>query len=233
MTAFLALAVALALACGVCTSSPASAPGVDATTAALQLQGTALALQLTQAAMGAPPQAQAPNPPAAGNPPAPNVPPVPQPGVPAAAAKPVLSGVVPYCDRLSGTMNFRVDPARTVPEVDAGLRAGSLKITLAGAPATCSVTGGATVVTCTASIKPLVFPLAVQALDNSVVVSDFSAIGDACSPVDGGWSDWSDCSSACGGGTQKRTCTSPKPSNGGAQCTGPKVQACNTDPCGP
>lgn len=64
MTAFLPLAIALMLACDLGTSSPASGPGVDATTAALQLQGTALALQLTQAAMGAQPQAQPPNPPA-------------------------------------------------------------------------------------------------------------------------------------------------------------------------
>lgn len=28
----------------------------------------------------------------------------------------------------------------------------------------------------------------------------------------GGWTDWSTCSAACGGGTQSRTCTSPAPS---------------------
>jgi hypothetical protein len=50
-------------------------------------------------------------------------------------------------------------------------------------------------------------------------------------PVDGGWSAWSSCSATCGGGTQTRTCTNPAPKNGGAQCSGPSSQACNTQAC--
>jgi hypothetical protein len=50
-------------------------------------------------------------------------------------------------------------------------------------------------------------------------------------PVNGGWA-WSACSAACGGGTQTATtCTNPPPSNGGAQCSGPTTQACNTQAC--
>ena len=51
------------------------------------------------------------------------------------------------------------------------------------------------------------------------------------SPVDGGWCDWSTCSVACGGGTQTRTCNCPAPANGGAPCSGPSSQACNTQAC--
>ena len=50
-------------------------------------------------------------------------------------------------------------------------------------------------------------------------------------PVDGGWSDWSECSVTCGGGTQNRTCDNPEPVNGGSACSGDAVQACNTQAC--
>lgn len=63
ITAFLLVAVVLMLACGVSTSSSGS--GSAATQAALQLQGTAMVLQLTQAAINAPAQVQTANPPAA------------------------------------------------------------------------------------------------------------------------------------------------------------------------
>lgn len=53
----------------------------------------------------------------------------------------------------------------------------------------------------------------------------------ACSPIDGGWSGWSGCSAACGGGTQTRTCANPPPSCGGAACSGPSSQSCNTQAC--
>ena len=58
--------------------------------------------------------------------------------------------------------------------------------------------------------------------------------------VDGGysdWSEWSDCSASCGGGSQVkvRTCTNPSPRNGGIDC---KVlgesqieRSCNPEPC--
>ena len=52
--------------------------------------------------------------------------------------------------------------------------------------------------------------------------------------VDGGWtefSDWSDCTATCGGGTEirTRTCSNPTPANGGAECTGSDVE---TQTCG-
>ena len=56
--------------------------------------------------------------------------------------------------------------------------------------------------------------------------------------VDGGWSDysdWSECSAECAGGTQTRTrtCTNPAPANGGAECVGEseETRPCNEQPC--
>jgi hypothetical protein len=57
---FLPLAAAIILACGVSLGPPQAAPAVDATTIALQLHTTALSLQLTQAALSALSQGQAP-----------------------------------------------------------------------------------------------------------------------------------------------------------------------------
>jgi hypothetical protein len=53
MVVFLLSSVGLILACGLSFSSPQPAPGVDPTLAVLQLQGTAMVLQLTQSAMNA------------------------------------------------------------------------------------------------------------------------------------------------------------------------------------
>merc|ERR1711881_517301 len=59
-------------------------------------------------------------------------------------------------------------------------------------------------------------------------------------PVNGGystWSDWSECDTDCGGGSQSRsrTCTNPEPANGGADCAGigdaSEQQACNEQAC--
>jgi len=50
-------------------------------------------------------------------------------------------------------------------------------------------------------------------------------------PVNGGWSSWSACTKACGGGTQTRTCTNPAPAYGGADCSGSSSQSCNTGAC--
>ncbi|XP_072016614.1 uncharacterized protein [Amphiura filiformis] len=51
-------------------------------------------------------------------------------------------------------------------------------------------------------------------------------------PVDGSWtefSDWSDCTVTCGGGTQTRTrsCSNPTPANGGTMCTGEDTETLN------
>ena len=46
--------------------------------------------------------------------------------------------------------------------------------------------------------------------------------------VNGAWSAWGVCSSSC---TQKRTCTNPAPSGGGAACTGPSTQTCSGGAC--
>lgn len=66
-----------------------------------------------------------------------------------------------------------------------------------------------------------------------VTGSNCGPCGFDCCPVNGGWSDWSGCSVACGGGTQSRACTNPAPSCGGADCAGDSTQECNTQACPP
>lgn len=81
---------------------------------------------------------------------------------------------------------------------------------------------------------------------NGVCDCDIGYRGDACEepvPQDGGWSEWSDwseCSFECGGGTRSRTraCTAPAPLRGGLDCTSAidgvgssQLQRCNTSPC--
>ena len=53
-----------------------------------------------------------------------------------------------------------------------------------------------------------------------------------------GWGDWSqffECSKLCGGGKQlrNRSCDNPRPSHGGADCSGnaEETRTCNTEPC--
>lgn len=52
-----------------------------------------------------------------------------------------------------------------------------------------------------------------------------------CSAVNGDWSGWGGCSASCGGGTQTHSCTDPAPAYGGAWCSGPDSQECNTQGC--
>jgi len=55
---------------------------------------------------------------------------------------------------------------------------------------------------------------------------------DACpTAVDGGWTAWSACSQACGGGVQSRACTNPEPAGTGAACVGDSQRYCNEDAC--
>ena len=48
------------------------------------------------------------------------------------------------------------------------------------------------------------------------------------------WGNWGECTSACGRRTGKRTCTNPKPQNGGRDCVGVTEQTvgCNALGCG-
>ncbi len=80
---------------------------------------------------------------------------------------------------------------------------------------------------------------AIGAINVSGSTADGSSYGvvgvdpTVCASVNGGWSTFSSCSVSCGGGTQTRSCTNPSPTNGGAACTGPTSQSCNTQACAP
>lgn len=63
--------------------------------------------------------------------------------------------------------------------------------------------------------------------DKSVGVTyNFAGGGGSCTPVSGGWTAWSECSS----GTRTRTCTNPVPSCGGSICSGASSEACTNNP---
>ena len=46
-------------------------------------------------------------------------------------------------------------------------------------------------------------------------------------PINGGWSEFRPCSTACGAGIQTRACDNPPPSDGGAPCYGPSTIECH------
>ena len=57
-------------------------------------------------------------------------------------------------------------------------------------------------------------------------------------PINGGWTDWGECSETCGGGTQSRSCTNPSPLYGGLECVdsnglqgSTESRSCNTQIC--
>jgi len=155
----------------------------------------------------------------------------PEPVVPEPVApEPVLSGVVPYCDFTTAAINFRA--ARDLAEVDAALKDGSLIIKVNDTTASCLVPPNTTVVSCSVPKRPMSKPIKVETLLNDVSVDNFSNDGFECiTSVAGGWSKWSKCSVACGGGYQTRTCTNPAPIAPGANCVGSDSQVCNPDPC--
>ncbi|MDQ5969191.1 MAG: trimeric autotransporter adhesin, partial [Patescibacteria group bacterium] len=65
----------------------------------------------------------------------------------------------------------------------------------------------------------------------NIDVADQPVVVPPPTPVNGEWSAWSACSASCNGGVQTRTCSNPYPANGGADCSGPSTQACNTNAC--
>ena len=69
------------------------------------------------------------------------------------------------------------------------------------------------------------FSASVTLTRRGMFLNQCSTSGVSSTPLPGGWSDWSGCSASCGG-TQTRTCTNPRPANGGAQCDGPTTRSC-------
>lgn len=90
----------------------------------------------------------------------------------------------------------------------------------------------------TVSHQPLDGPPCANGAAVGQCVEGACSVG-GCTAIDGGWSvwSWSACSKPCGGGTRfaSRSCTSPTPVCGGAQCQGEDTasEACNTDACPP
>ncbi|XP_012941731.1 mucin-like protein [Aplysia californica] len=74
--------------------------------------------------------------------------------------------------------------------------------------------------------------------DCDVELTETEECGQQPCPIDGGvedWSEWSECSVSCGGGSQTRirACNSPSPAHGGRTCSDPlnEDQDCNTQEC--
>ena len=66
----------------------------------------------------------------------------------------------------------------------------------------------------------------------------YIAVHTADPPVDGGWSDWTqwtECSASCDGGTRERTreCNNPPPAYDGQDCDGDNIETedCNEEEC--
>ena len=50
-------------------------------------------------------------------------------------------------------------------------------------------------------------------------------------PINGGWSDWTQCTKTCGAETQSRICNNPAPQYDGNYCQGPTEQSCGLPAC--
>lgn len=58
------------------------------------------------------------------------------------------------------------------------------------------------------------------------ITYNFAGGGGSCTPVNGGWGSWSECSF----GTRSRECNNPTPSCGGTECIGAEVESCGDSP---
>lgn len=47
--------------------------------------------------------------------------------------------------------------------------------------------------------------------------------------IDGGWTEWGECTATCQGGIRTRECSNPATANGGLACEGEYIETCNTD----